>query len=881
MTRFAPGTRVGVYELVSQLGAGGMGEVYRARDTTLRRDVAIKFVNPSVCADLDGLARLRREARALASLNHPHVATLHELAEFGGFCGLVMELVGGETLAEVIARGRVPISDAARIGAQVAAALEAAHDRGLVHRDLKPANIKLTSEGAAKVLDFGLAKAEVSRSEMATGPLPSSATGTGLVIGTTSYMSPEQARGAEVDRRTDVWALGCVLFEMITGKRAFDGPTSTDALVAVLEREPDWTLLPSNTPPALRRLLRRCLEKDARRRLRDAGDARLELEDAATSGGSESIEPVRSGATPRRSLAMVLLVAGLGLVALGSLAALFWRTEQPGAAAAVQFALTLPAGERLGATDFSAVAISPDGRIITYVAARGGTTQLILRRLSELDATPIPGTANAMSPFFSPDSRWIGFFADGELKKVPVAGGPPISICAADAGFGGSWSRDDTIIFADATGSALSRVDARGGTPSPATRLDHQRGEFSHRWPEVLPDGKSVLFTVGTVGEWDEAEIVAAVLDSERREVVLKGGTHPRYLPSGHLLYLHAGAVWIAPFDVRELKTTGPPARALDGVLGSADGAGQFAVSPAGTIIYAPAHAEEAARRLLAIDATHETPFAAPSRSYVGPRLSPDGRQVVVGTAERDEHIWLYDLSTSSLKQLTFDGANRAPIWTHDGQRVTFSSNRNGPWNLFTVALDGGPLERLTLSDDLQLPGSWSPDGRTLAFVEQRPGTGRDIWLLGDGGEAVAWANSAADESAPRFSPDGQAIAYVGDMSGRAEIYVRGLKSAAPGLRISDEGGMEPVWARDGRMLFYRNAARLLAVPITSTDPVRVGDVREAFAGPVEAGSFDGANYDVFPTAGRFIAVARASAAAPPATLRVLLNWAPSSAPSP
>ena len=880
--RFAPGTQLGTYELVSELGAGGMGEVYRARDTTLLREVAIKFVNPSLCADPDGLARLRNEARALAALNHPHVATLHELAEFEGFCGLVMELVDGETLAERITRGRLSISEALRIGAQIAAALEAAHDRGLIHRDLKPANIKLTSEGSAKVLDFGLAKAEVTGRDTNTeAPLTRLATGTGVVIGTAGYMSPEQARGAAVDRRTDVWALGCVLFEMITGRRAFDGPTATDTLVAILEREPDWALLPANTPPVIRRLLRRCLEKELRRRLRDVGDARLELEDAAIPTGS--VEPVLGTSAPRRSFRWILgLTAVLGVAAVASALMLFFRADEPRVGGEVQFAVTLPAGERLGATDFPALAISPDGRFIAYVVTRGVTTQLVLRRLNELTAASIAGTSNATSPFFSPDSQWIGFFADGALKKVPLAGGPPITICAADSGFGGTWSVDDSIIFADATGSGLWRVASRGGSPSPATKLEAQRGEFSHRWPEVLPDGKTVLFTVGTVGEWDEAEIAAQALDGDRREIVIKGGTHPHYLASGHLLYLHAGAVWIAPFDLRQLKTTGPPARALEGVIASADGAGQFAVSPAGTIVYAPADAESSGRRLVTIDAGGETPLAAPPRSYIAPRVSPNGRQVVVGIADRAEHVWLYDLSAGTLKQLTFDGANRTPIWTADGERVTFSSNRNGPLNLFTVPIDGSRTpERLTTSEYLQIPGSWSPDGTTLAFVEQRPASGRDIWLLGSSSQPIPWANSAADESSPRFSPDGRVIAYVSDVSGRAEVYVRGRNAAVPGHLISTQGGMEPVWARDGRTLFYRASERIMSVAILGTEPLRIGPRGEAFAGPVQPGTFDTANYDVLTSTGRFVTVAGPASSPPAEGFRVVVNWNPFSGLSP
>ena len=879
--RFTPGTQVGIYELVGELGTGGMGEVYRARDTTLRREVAIKFVNPTVCGDPAGLARLRREARALAALNHPHVATLHELAEFGGFCGLVMELVDGETLAERIARGRLPVSEAIRIAAQVAAALDAAHERGLIHRDLKPANIKITTDGTAKVLDFGIAKSETEEADAEhKAPETTLVTGTGVVLGTVSYMSPEQARGVAVDRRTDIWALGCVLFEMLTARRAFEGPTTTDTLVSVLEREPDWSLLPSNVPPNVRRLLRRCLDKEPRRRLRDAGDVRLELEDAATP--TTAIEPAETTPAPRASRAALAAMLAIGLAAGAALTALLLRTEEPRAASELQFAVTLPPGETLGSTDFPALAISPDGRFIAYVAARGAITELVLRRLNELAGVPIPGSSNAISPFFSPDSQWIGFFADGLLKKVPVAGGPPITICPADSGFGGSWGSDDTIVFADATGSALSRVAAAGGTPSRATRLDADRGEFSHRWPELLPDGKTVLFTVGTVGEWDEAEIAAQALDSQRREVVIKGGTHPHYLSSGHLLYLHAGAIWIAPFDARQLKTTGPPTRVLDGVVGSVDGAAQFALSRSGTAVYVAADADSAGRRLVTIDGGDETPLAAPPRSYIAPRVSPNGRQVVVGIADRAEHVWLYDVSAGTLKQLTFDAANRVPIWTSDGRRVTFSSNRNGALNLFTVPVDGsGPPERLTTSENLQLPGSWSPDGNTLAFVEQRPGTGRDIFLLGRASQPIPWANSASEESAPRFSPDGRWIAYVSDASGRAEVFVRGPAAPPPGHQISKDGGMEPVWARDGSALLYRAAGRLMSVPIAGTDPSRMGPAREVFSTGMQPGTFDSANYDALSGTGRFVMIAGASSIPVTAGFRVIVNWNPFSAPSP
>jgi Tol biopolymer transport system component len=877
--RFSPGTQLGAYEVLGELGAGGMGEVYRARDSTLGRDVAIKVVNPAFCSDADSLARLRREARALASLNHPHVATVHELAEFEGFCGLVMELVGGTTVAEAISERPLPVAEALRVGAQIAAALEAAHDRGLIHRDLKPANIKITPQGSAKVLDFGLVKAEsIESASNAGAPLSTMATETGVVLGTVSYMSPEQARGTVLDRRTDIWAFGCVLFEMLTGRRAFEGPSTTDTLVMILEREPDWALLPANTPMPVKRLLRRCLEKDTRRRLRDAGDARLELEDAVTPAGS-----LGDSAAPSASRSALLRMAALVAVgALGgaALVAVMLSRNRPDVAAEIHFAVTLAADEQLGATDFPALAISPDGRLLAYVAARGGTTQLMLRRLDAIESIAMPGTANAFSPFFSPDSQWIAFFADGSLKKLPVGGGPGVTICPADAGFGGSWAPDNTIVFAATTGSALSRVPSSGGTAVRATTLDADRGEFSHRWPAVLPDGKAVLFTAGTVGEWDEAEIVAQSVESGQRTVVIKGGTHPHYLATGHLLYSHAGALWIAPFDSRQLKTTGPPVRAIEGIVASADGASQFAVSRSGTAIYLAPGPDVTGRRLMVVDGGEMTPLAAPPRAYLAPRVSPNGRRLLVNVSDDSEHVWLYDIAAGTLKQLTFDAANRAPVWTPDGERATFSSNRNGALNLFAAPIDGtGGVERLTTSDNVQWPGSWSPDGRVLAYTEQRPGSGRDIWMLRRGAEPTPWAQSADDESAPRFSPDGRWIAFVLIASGRAEIFVRAFDTGAPPRQVSTDGGMEPVWARSGRSLFYRSGGRLMELPVVDAATLRFGSVRPVFEGEMESGTLDAANYDVLPGTGRFVMVAAASAETRRTDVNVVVNWNPFSAP--
>jgi serine/threonine-protein kinase len=802
------------------------------------------------------MARLRREARALASLNHPHVATLHELAEFDGSCGLVMELVDGNTLAELLSRRRVSVAETTRLGMQIASALEAAHDRGLVHRDLKPANIKVTSDSAIKVLDFGLARNEIDTQDAAASTL---LTSPGSVVGTAAYMSPEQARGATVDRRTDLWAFGCVLFEMLSGRRPFDGPSHSDIVAAVLEKEPDWSALPP-LPPALERLIRRCLQKDVRRRLRDAGDARLELE--------EALEPSTAPPSLRQSsnsrLAMIgVLFAGL---ALGTGGSLLLRRAPAADRSEIRFSMNLPDDERLAQSDLGALAVAPDGRSIVYAAIRGSTTQLLLRSLATGASTPLPGTVGAISPFYSPDGEWIAFFADGKLKKVPVQGGSIVTIADAADGLGGSWADSGTIVFAAATGSALQQVSADGGAVSRASTLDVERGEFSHRWPEFLPDGDTVLFSVGTVGEWDEAEIAAQSLRTGQRTSILKGGTNPRYLASGHLAYAHDGAIWAAAFDAGRLTLSGTPIRVLEGVATSADGASQFAISSSGTMVY-HRNLPSSSRRLVLVDGRTQTPLAAPPHAYVTARVSPDGAKVLLSVSDEAEHVWSYDLNSGALKQLTFEAANRSPIWVPDGRRVTFASNRNGALNLFTApASADGPAERLTTVDSLQLPGSWSPDGEVLALMEQNPTTGRDVWLMRKNGDRTAFANTAADESAPRFSPDGRWIAYVSTESGPPHVYVRAANGSTAARKLSVSSGSEPVWRPDGAAVYFRSEGKLLVAPLGG------GDTRVAFDGPFEPGTFDAAGYDVIGT-NRFLMIINASAGSEPSDLRIILHW--------
>jgi eukaryotic-like serine/threonine-protein kinase len=880
--RFSPGTRLGSYEILAELGAGGMGEVYRARDSRLERDVALKLVSTDFCSNPDSMTRLRQEARALATLHHPHVASVHQLDEVDGICCIVMELVPGETLQQLLATRHLAVREALELAIQIASALEAAHDRGIVHRDLKPANIKITPDGTAKVLDFGLAKAERPERDRSSGaPIPTSITETGMIVGTVSYMSPEQARGRHVDRRTDIWAFGCVLYEMLTGRMAFGGESHSDTLVSILERQPDLSLLPAETPPGVRTLLRRSLEKDAKRRLRDAGDLRLELEDALNAPAApEHVAPQRKR-LPRSPAAMVIAALFAIGIAYGGWAG--YQLVQQGSVTSVppaRFVVSLPAGEQLGGTDFPAVVISPDSRLIAYISAQGGRTQLALRPLDAFESTIVSGTNGATSPFFSPDGLWVAFFAEGYLKKISVTGGPPITICEAATGLGGTWGRDGTIVFSSSTGSALSRVSANGGTSTRVTKLDAGRGEFSHRWPEWL-DESSIVFTVGTVGNWDEAEIAAQSLNSGQPTIVLKGGTHPHYLPSGHLLYTHSGAVWSVPFDRKRLTTTGQPVKVLDAVLTSADGAAQFAVSASGTEVYVGAVGDPAVRRLIVVDRATVTPYAAPARAYVSPRVSPDGRKLLVTIADETEQIWIYDITDTTLTQRTFDASNWGGIWTPDAQRITFSSNRSGALNLYSIRADGsGSPERLAPSDNLQIPGSWSPDGQTLAFVEQHAGTGRDIFLLKANGERATFAQSTFDESAPRFSPDGRSIAFVSNETGRAEIYVKTTSQPSRQRRVTNEGGTEPVWGYDGRSLFYRSGNRVMVVAL-APDGAAADAPRVQFEQPVEPGTFDSANYDVLPGTDRLLMITSSARGSTLSEFRVLLNRSIPSLPLP
>jgi hypothetical protein len=673
------GQQLGSYKIVSLLGAGGMGEVYQARDSKLNRDVAIKVLPAVFVHDAERLARFQREARMLAALNHPNVATIHGLEQSDGVQFLVMERVPGETLSERLRAGAVGIEEALKIGEQIAEALEAAHEKGVIHRDLKPANVKVTPERRVKVLDFGLAKAFGGDGGLDLSNAPTlTAVGTeeGRILGTPAYMSPEQARGRPVDKRADIWAFGCVLYELLTGRQAFHGDTLSDIIVSILEREPDWQVLPSSTPVKIRELLRRCLQKDLRRRLHDAADARIEIEEALAA--PVTAEPAAPGAVVRAlgRREMILGVGALLLVAVVSGLAIWNLKPAPPAPRPVsRLTIVLPPGQQLAVPDNGpAVALSPDGTHIAYVAREGLTQQVYIRAIDSLEARPIPGTeappggTSWVEPFFSPDSQWIGFFVGGKLKKVSVSGGAALTLCDSSLSGGASWGSQGMIAFSPEQIPFLQQVSDVGGTPQQLTHME--KGETGHGWPEFLPGGKAVLFAVAIGGSFATGQIAVQTVGSAEHRNLIQGGMYPHYAPSGHLVYVQGGTLMAVPFDPERLAVTGAAVPMVEGILQSTtDGDAQYSFSAAGSLAYVPGAAQSAQSKLVWVNRNGaEQPVAAPEHAYINPRISPDGRRVAIGITEQERQIWLYDVSRGTLTRLTFQGNNNlVPFWTPDG----------------------------------------------------------------------------------------------------------------------------------------------------------------------------------------------------------------------
>jgi serine/threonine protein kinase/Tol biopolymer transport system component len=879
----ASGTRLGSYEVTAQIGAGGMGEVYQAHDTKLGRDVAIKVLPEAFAHDPERLARFQREAKMLAALNHPNIATIYGLEHSDGTHYLVMELVPGENLAERVKAGPLPIEEALIIAKQIAEALEAAHEKSIIHRDLKPANVKVTPEGKVKVLDFGLAKAfagDTSTEDIGNSPtLSMAATMQGVILGTAAYMSPEQARGKSVDKRTDIWAFGCVLYELLTGMAAFHGEDVTDILAAVVRAEPAWDRLPPSTPTKIRDLLRRCLQKDANKRARDAGDARIEIEEAlaaTTNSDASSAAPARG----IRALRRRPLVLALGTLLLGGavVGLAVWNLKpSPSPQRVSRLVIDLPPGQQLaGLENGPAVSLSRDGAYLAYVARQAGTQQIYLRPLDSLQARPIPGTEGGVSPFFSPDGQWLGIFAGGKLKKVSISGGAALTLGDAAALRGASWGILGTIIFAPTPTSVLQQMSDAGGVSQPLTRFE--KGETSHRWPEFLPGGKAVLFDPGAAASYTQIA-VQLIGASERRNLVqgVQGGSNPHYANSGHLVYAQGGNLMAARFDAERLVVTGTPVPVLEGVVQSTTGAAQYSFADNGALAYVPGAFQRPPNRLVWVSRNGtEQPLAAPPHSYLAPRISPDGLRIAVAFLEQESQVWLYDLSRETLTRFTFEGnANYVAAWTSDGKRIAFSSNKEGPLNVFWQRADGsGGLERLTTSEYTQGPSSWSPDGQLLAFVQIAPATGSDIWIIRlSDRKPQPFLQTPFNEGAPRFSPDGRWLAYVSDESGRFEVYVQPYPGPGGKWQISTEGGTEPIWNPNGRELFYRSSDKIMAVEITTQPSFSAGNSKAVVEGPYQPTPATLTNYDVSHDGQRFLMLKPSEQEAAPTQINVVLNW--------
>jgi eukaryotic-like serine/threonine-protein kinase len=886
---FPTGTRISHFQVASLIGSGGMGEVYKARDTRLDRVVAIKVLAAHLVDRRDARERFEREARTIASLNHPHICTLYDIGQADGTDFLVMEYIEGKTLATRLMKGPLSLEQTLQYAIELADALDKAHRKGVTHRDIKPDNVMLNKSGT-KLLDFGLAKLKeevtpsIPASQLST--LSQNPTAEGAILGTLQYMAPEQLEGKvdELDGRTDIFAFGALVYEMATGKKAFQGKSSASLISAILkDTPPPISTLRPMTPPTLNHIVNTCLAKEPDERWQTAGDLCRELKWVA----EEVARPIAvagplAGRTRRwGGLALVLGLASLIVAVVAGFAVWRVRPAPTMPATISRSVFTVPSGDRLAALDRPAVALSPDGSRMVYVAVRGNVQRLFLRSMDRFDATPIPGTEGGNSPFFSPDSQTVGFFSETKIKKVPIAGGPVVTLASSPVptdSFSATWGTDDTIVFSLSSGD-LWRVPATGGTPERLDALDSATGELGARWPAFLPGGGALLFNTLFGGANVSLDVPLKILDLKtgKERVLARDGVVPRYSPTGHLLYAQRGALMAAPFDLGRLDVVGTAVPVIEGIIGNVRGAQgiapvvQYSLSENGSLVYVPGGTQPVQDTLVWVDRNGvERPLAAPPGIYVNPRVSPDGRHLAVAI---EGQVWTYDLVRETLSRFTFDVGGGNPIWTPDGKRLTFQSG--SPTNLYWQQADGsGRAERLASSEQRQSASSWSPDGQILAFVESNA-TSQDIWTFRLNDHKVEpFLTGSFNEGAPRFSPDGHWIAYVSDESGRWEVYVQRFPGPGGKVQISKDGAREPTWNTNGRELFYRSGAKMMAVNITTQPNFAAGRPRVLFEGPYRPTNATIAGYDVSPDGQRFLMVKQDVPATSAATqINVVLNW--------
>lgn len=871
--QFAPGTTLADrYEIIRELGKGGMGEVYLAEDTNLKRNVAIKILPQPFALDKERLARFEREARLLASLNHPNIATIHGLEKSKGQQFLVMELVEGETLAEQIKKGPLPVDETLEICRQIAEGLESAHEKGIIHRDLKPANIKVTPEGKVKILDFGIAKVFQDQAED-SGPSQSLAitdemTQPGMVLGTAAYMSPEQAKGKKIDKRTDIWAFGCILFECLTGKRTFHSDTATETLASILNAEPHWEALPTSIPGNLMVLLRRCLQKDPKERVHDIADARIEL--------NESLHPTAMAAQPpiraRRLPSLPWIIAMLSIAVLIVLVVSNQLRPPTSSGSVRRFTIPMGPVKYLRST---ALAISPDGTELSY-AADG---QLFRRPIDQLATARLGDALQPIRSCFFVNSEWVGYQQLGKLMKIFLATGASVALSDSPAFYGASGLADDSIIFVPGAAMGLWQVTSEGGQRSLVVVPDFGKGERSYRWPAALPGGRALLFAMLTTecSSFDDARIIAYSLKSKDKKMVASGGTYPRYAATGHVLFARSGNLQAIPFDVKSLAPMGPAKTVLEGILmDSRGGSACFDISKDGTLVYISGGIISHNVDVVWMDRNGNRELILKSEPVQREiRVSPDGARLAF---TREADIWVYDMSLKTQIRITSDAAIDAdPIWSPDGRRIAFASNRMGTMDIYERSADGtGAVVRLYGSSEPVRPMSWSPDGKILAFVKESRSTGFDIWLLSFSGEgqtsASEFVSTPFHERQPVFSPDGLWIAYISDESGEFDVYIQSSNREGQRRKLSTHGGIEPMWHPKGGELFFFKGKTAFSAPVKTVPELATSAPRVLFETSDLITSSRYRNADISRDGSRFVTITPLDE---PKELQisVVLNW--------
>jgi len=878
-----PGTRLGSYEVAAQIGAGGMGEVYRARDAKLDRHVALKVLPAALAQDPERLARFEREARTLAQLNHPNIGAIYGVEDSTATKALVMELVDGPTLADRIAQAPVPVDEALPIVRQLADALEAAHEQGIIHRDLKPANIKVRPDGTVKVLDFGLAKAldpagaaaMAGVSQLATITTPAM-TQAGVILGTAAYMSPEQARGKPLDRRTDLWAFGCVLYEMLTGHRAFDGETVTDVLGAVLRAEPDWQRLPPETPPAITTLIRRCLRKDARQRLADASTIRLEIDDAIAAPGLENgassaarVAPTSSGARQISLAAAAALGAAIAVAA--ATAGVMWQGRAPERPAGTLARVTVPLPSDTTLATGPAIALAPDGSTLAFAATRNGIAELYVRRLAESEPRVIKDSRGAAAPFFSPDSEWVGFFVGAAMKRVSMKTGVMTTI-AESALPAAEWGPGDRIINI-AEGGALLVIPAAGGAPQ-RVRLKGLSEAASIRSASWLPGGQAVLVAASfTPTPSGDTAVAVVTLDTGDVKILVERGSNPLYLSTGHVVFVEDGTLKAVGFNPSTRDISGVPVEVLPGVRQQTyTQTAAFSCSATGTCAYI-AGGTTRSRTIVMVDRSGTSrPLGVPRNSYAHPRFSPSGDRLAWWIEQRDCELETYDLARGTVERLKPVTDSHYPTWMPDGRSISLTGRRDAsPYGLYSVATDGSGKVQTILADSHKLTPnasmSWTPD-RVLVFVDKG-----DLWVLRPGdSEPTVLERTPGREVTPAFSHDGRWLAYASDEGGKVDVYVRPFPGAGEKFVISNGGGTEPVWARSGRELFFRNGDRFMVVDVGTGSAFSAGRPRLMFTMHTQS-SLGRTSYDVSPDGQTFVMTDSGEEDRAAEQVMLLQNW--------